>query len=77
MRTIQMTLDEELVEAVDRVVKDLGTTRSAFARDALRDAVANAQTRQLEAQHRNGYLQSPSTRSEFRVWEDEQTWGDE
>ena len=72
MRTVQMTLDEELVEAVDRLVKDLRTTRS---RAALRDAVANAQTRQLEAQHRKGYTQCPPGKTEFSVWEDEQAWG--
>ena len=75
MRTVQMTLDEELVEAVDRLVKDLRTTRSAFTRAALRDAVANAQTRQLEAQHRKGYTQCPPGKTEFSVWEDEQAWG--
>ena len=32
MRTIQMTLDDELVDAVDKIVKKLKTTRSAFAR---------------------------------------------
>jgi len=35
MRTIQMTLDDELVESVDKVVKELKTTRSAFTRSAL------------------------------------------
>jgi len=40
VKTVQMTLDEDLVEAVDEAVKRLGTTRSAFARDALRQALA-------------------------------------
>ena len=31
MKTVQMTLDEELVEAVDEAAKRLGTTRSGFA----------------------------------------------
>jgi metal-responsive CopG/Arc/MetJ family transcriptional regulator len=39
MRTIQMTLDDDLVKAVDCVSKELCTTRSAFARKALRDAL--------------------------------------
>ena len=30
MRTIQMTLDDDLVRAVDRVSKELRTSRSAF-----------------------------------------------
>ena len=33
LKTIQMTLDENLVEEIDKVVKKLGTTRSAFARE--------------------------------------------
>jgi metal-responsive CopG/Arc/MetJ family transcriptional regulator len=28
MRTIQMTLDEDIVESVDKIVRELGTTRS-------------------------------------------------
>ena len=40
MRTVQMTLDETLVQEIDQVVKELGTTRSAFAREALRAATA-------------------------------------
>jgi len=32
MKTIQMTLDDDLVQAVDRVSKLLHTNRSAFAR---------------------------------------------
>ena len=39
MRTVQMTLDDELVDEVDKVVKKLKTTRSAFARQALRAAI--------------------------------------
>ena len=35
MRTVQMTLDDRLVDEVDCAAKKLGTTRSGFARDAL------------------------------------------
>ena len=38
MKTVQMTLDENLVKAVDSAAKKLGTTRSAFTRQALRSA---------------------------------------
>jgi metal-responsive CopG/Arc/MetJ family transcriptional regulator len=34
-----MTLDDELVESVDKIVKKLKTSRSAFTREALRDAI--------------------------------------
>ncbi|MDO9262338.1 MAG: CopG family transcriptional regulator [Desulfosalsimonadaceae bacterium] len=77
MRTIQMTLDDDLVQAVDRVSKELCTTRSAFARKALRDALSRYSLEQLEQKHRRGYEQQPVTGDEFSVWETEQTWGDE
>jgi len=76
MRTVQMTLDEELVTAVDRVAKRLGTTRSAFTRDALRVALREVRTRELEKRHREGYAKAPVRKGEFDGWEGEQTWGD-
>ena len=77
MKTVQMTLDEDLVEAVDRVSRELNTTRSAFTRKALREALALHHTAQLERKHRQGYEQRPVTADEFSVWEQEQAWGDE
>jgi len=35
MRTIQMTLDEDLLNQVDRVIRELKTNRSAFIRESL------------------------------------------
>lgn len=77
MRTIQMTLDDDLVKAVDRVSKKLSTSRSAFARKALRDAIARYHVEQLELKHRRGYEQHPVAADEFSAWETEQAWGDE
>jgi len=76
MKTIQMTLDDELVETVDRVVKKLKTTRSAFARKALRNAVKQVRIDILEKKHKQGYNQRPADKMEFSVWESEQEWGD-
>ena len=77
MRTIQMTLDDDLVEAVDRVVKEMKTTRSAFTRAALREAVRRFHVCRLEEKHRRGYEIHPVNRGEFSIWEAEQDWGDE
>lgn len=76
MRTVQMTLDEELVAAVDEAAKRLGTTRSAFTRDALRSALGRIRTKELERKHREGYARKPVKRGEFSIWEGEQIWGD-
>lgn len=77
MKTVQMTLDEELVDEVDRVSRRLGTTRSGFTRQALRDALARHAVAQLERTHRKGYENKPVSVDEFSVWEREQAWGDE
>jgi metal-responsive CopG/Arc/MetJ family transcriptional regulator len=76
MRTVQMTLDEDLVKAVDNAAKQLGTTRSAFTRKALRDALERIRVRELERKHREGYARKPSRPEEFAVWESEQVWAE-
>jgi len=71
-----MTLDDELVATVDRVVRELKTTRSAFTRKALRNAVKQVNVNQLEKKHKKGYGHYPADKTEFSVWESEQEWGD-
>lgn len=76
MRTVQLTLDEELVDAVDRMAKKLGITRSGFTREALRAALIRSKEREMERKHREGYLRKPPKPAEFQVWEKEQIWGE-
>lgn len=76
MRTVQMTLDAELVVAVDKAARRLGTTRSAFARDALRAALRRVHDKALEEKQREGYRRRPVKRGEFSEWEKEQVWID-
>ena len=76
MKTIQMTLDDELVNAVDKIVKRLKTNRSAFARHALREAIAKENINRLEIKHKRGYQNKPVNKTEFSVWKSEQEWGD-
>jgi len=76
MKTVQLTLDEPLVSEVDKVVKELGTSRSAFTREALRAALARRRIEALEEQHRKGYERQPVAPSEVDAWEEEQVWPD-
>jgi hypothetical protein len=76
MKTVQMTLDESLLKAVDSAAKKLGTTRSAFTRQALRAALKEVRVKELESRHRQGYKRKPVKRGEFSDWETEQVWGD-
>ncbi len=77
MRTVQMTLDEDLVKAVDKVSRRLGTTRSEFTRKALRKALTRYSIERQEQRHREGYQRHPVGADEFSVWESEQAWGDQ
>ena len=75
MRTIQITLDDELVESVDKVVEQLKTTRSAFTRNALRAAIERLNVKRLEEKHRRGYEAHPVNKEDLSAWENEQDWG--
>lgn len=76
MKTVQMTLDEELVADVDTAVARLGTTRSAFTRQALRASLEHLRERELERRHKAGYRRHPVQQDELDDWEDEQVWVD-
>jgi metal-responsive CopG/Arc/MetJ family transcriptional regulator len=76
MKTVQVTLEPELVDEVDRAVARLGTSRSGFTRDALRRNLVRLEREELERRHREGYARHPVEPGEFDVWEDEQAWGD-
>ncbi|MCX7040618.1 MAG: ribbon-helix-helix protein, CopG family [Spirochaetes bacterium] len=75
MRTVQMTLEEDLVRAVDRAARKLKTTRSAFARQALRAALDRLRLADDEKRHRRGCERLPVGEGEFDRWEGEQDWG--
>ncbi len=74
MKTVQMTLDENLIASVDKVARRLGTTRSAFTRQALKTALREVRINELEQKHREGYKRKPVRRGEFKDWEAEQVW---
>ena len=74
MKTVQMTLDENLLVAVDKAAKQIGTTRSGFTRDALQKALEKLQAAEFERKHREGYRRKPVKPGEFSDWEDEQVW---
>ena len=77
MKTVQMTLDESLLKAVDNAAKRMKKSRSTFTRDALKKSLEALRTAELEEKHRQGYENHPVQGGEFSVWENEHAWGDE
>jgi metal-responsive CopG/Arc/MetJ family transcriptional regulator len=77
MKTVQMTIDEDLLAEVDRLTQILNTTRSAFVRDALQVALRRHAIAQLEQRHARGYADHPVMPEEFDLWETVQPWGEQ
>ncbi len=77
MKTVQITMDDELVERVDERAKRLGATRSGFARQALRAALARYDEVEQEERQKAGYRRIPPTPQEFSISEDDHAWGDD
>jgi metal-responsive CopG/Arc/MetJ family transcriptional regulator len=77
LKTIQMTIDENLLQRVDETAQAIQTNRSAFIRKALEMALQHYHLRQLEQQDAEGYARIPAQLEEIEVWLPEQAWGDE
>ncbi len=75
MKTIQITIDEDLLAQVDDAVALGGGNRSQFIRDALTSALERMAIQKMEARHAQGYGDQPVLHGEFDLWEAEQAWG--
>jgi metal-responsive CopG/Arc/MetJ family transcriptional regulator len=75
MKTIQMTIDDQLLKQVDKMSRDRRTTRSALIRQALEAEIHHQHIREQEARHAQGYARHPVAPGEFDVWLSEQDWG--
>ena len=75
MKTIQITIDEELLQKVDQATQLKGVARSQFIRGALEAALRQLAVEALEQKQAEGYRRSPVTAGEFDLWEAEQDWG--
>ena len=75
MRTVQITIDSDLLDDVDAAVQEIGSNRSAFIRAALKLALRRHDIEKQEARHAAGYAAHPVQPDEFDGWETEQVWG--
>ena len=77
MKTIQITMDEELLARLDEAdeVRRLG--RSAVLRRAAREYLARRRRREIAQQYRQAYDTEAALGIEFKGWETEGAWTDE
>ena len=74
MQTVQIVIDDELLEAADRMAQQIKVNRSALVREALREYLKRLRYRELERRDREGYKRYPNTVDELAVWEGVATW---
>lgn len=74
-RTIQMTIDAELLAEVDDATHELDMSRSALIRAALTDYLQRVKQRRLMLQDREAYERVPATEDDSDFWESVQDWG--
>jgi metal-responsive CopG/Arc/MetJ family transcriptional regulator len=76
METIQIVLEEDLLEAADRAARRLKVNRSALFRQALRAHLAGLARRERERADRAGYERHPDGGADA-VWEKVAAWPEE
>lgn len=74
VKNIQISIQENLLAAVDRAMGHVKMTRSALIAAALKNYLRFLETRLLEQRHAEGYGKKPVRRGEFDGWEKEQVW---
>ncbi len=76
MKTIQVEVEDSVLEEVERATRALAMTREAFVRTALERALRQREVIALERRHARGYEERPQTSEEVGEWEAEQVWGE-
>ena len=74
MKTVQMTLEDNLLESVDALTEQSGETRSAFIRRALHAELQRRHNEAAESAHRQSFQGQPDD----DLWQPtRRAWGDE
>jgi metal-responsive CopG/Arc/MetJ family transcriptional regulator len=74
MVTIQIVIDNELLQAADKAARQTRQNRSALVRDALKEHLRRLELRASEERDREGYLRKPQPPGEGDLWEAEAAW---
>ena len=77
MATIQVVLDDALLELADELAEKRSVNRSALIREALRAYLKKARFQELERQESLAYKQRPDDADDARRWERVADWPDD
>jgi metal-responsive CopG/Arc/MetJ family transcriptional regulator len=74
METVQIVLDKNLLEAVDKAARRMKRNRSALIRHALREHLRRLEALTKEERDRAGYSRHPQVVEKTFPWEREAAW---
>ena len=74
MKTIQITIDPELLQKIDNDEESKRKGRSAFLRQAVRYYLEHKRLKSISEKYRTGYTQVLAKDDDLTIWEDEQVW---
>jgi metal-responsive CopG/Arc/MetJ family transcriptional regulator len=74
MKTIQITIDPELLHKIDNDEESKKKGRSAFLRQAVRYYFEQKRLKSISEKYRSGYKQGLAKDDDQTIWEDEQVW---
>jgi len=74
MKTIQITIDPDLLHEIDSDEESREKGRSAFLRKAVRYYLEQKRQKSIADKYRSGYRQGLAKADDLTLWEDEQVW---
>ena len=74
MGTINIAIEDNILEWIDRAALELGISRSQFIERALIAALNKFSINFMEQKQAEGYQKYPVIPEEFEAWDDEQSW---
>jgi metal-responsive CopG/Arc/MetJ family transcriptional regulator len=74
METIQIVIDQKLLQAADRAAQRTKRNRSELIREALREHLRRLEIQALETRDRQGYARQKPVPEESVFWETEAAW---
>ncbi len=77
MKAVQFTIDEKLLQKIDRDPEARRLGRSAFLRRAAQEYLARRRERTIHDAYRRAYGEHPVTPGEFGPLMEAQAWPDE
>ncbi len=74
VKSIQISIDEQLLKEIDRQAETRARGRSAFIRRAVAEALRRRRDSEIDAAYRRGYGTDPQAVEEIGPWLGEQSW---